>query len=60
MLIILFTMLTIIEVAFKLLGVIHTEYNENCFEIVISSAITPRNKSPPTTTTITFQYPSDS
>lgn len=60
MLIILFTMFTIVEVVLKLLGVIHTEYNENCFEIVVSSAITPRNKSPPTTLTTTFQYPSDS
>lgn len=47
MLIVLFTMYTIIEVVFKLLGVIHTEYEENCFEIVVSLAIIPRNKSPP-------------
>lgn len=47
MLIVLFTMLTIVEVVLKLLGVIHTEYNENCFEIVIPLAIAPHNKSPP-------------
>lgn len=47
MLIILFTMFTIIEVVLEMLGVIDTEYKENCFEIVVSSAIFPRNKSPP-------------
>ena len=46
MLIILFTMFTIIKVVFELLGIIHTEY-ENCFEIVVPSAIFPRNKAPP-------------
>ena len=46
MLIILFIMFTIIEVVLEMLGIIDTEY-ENCFEIVISSAIFPRNKSPP-------------
>ena len=60
MLIILFTMFTIIEVVLEMLGIIDTEY-ENCFEIVISLAIFPRNKSPPIATLITtFQYPSDS
>ena len=47
MLIILFIMFAIIEVVLELLGVIDTEYKENCFEIVVSSAIIPRNKSPP-------------
>ena len=46
MLIILFIMFTIIEVVLELLGIIDTEC-ENCFEIVVSSAIFPRNKSPP-------------
>ena len=46
MLIILLIMFTIIEVVLELLGIIDTEY-ENCFEIVVSSAIFPRNKSPP-------------
>ena len=46
MLIILFIMFTIIEVVLELLGIIDTEY-KNCFEIVVSSAIFPRNKSPP-------------
>ena len=46
MLIILFMMFTIIEVVLEMLGIIDTEY-ENCFEIVVSSAISPRNKSPP-------------
>ena len=47
MLIILFIMFTIIEVVLELLGVIDTEHKENCFEIVVSSAITSRNRSPP-------------
>ena len=47
MLIILFIMFTIIEVVLELLGIIDTEYKENCFEVVISSAIITRNKSPP-------------
>ena len=47
MLIILFTMFTIIEVVLEMLGVIVTEHKENCFEIVVSSAISPRNKAPP-------------
>lgn len=47
MLIILFIMFTIIEVVLKLLGIIDTEYREDCFVIVIPSAIIPRNKSPP-------------
>ena len=46
MLIILFTMFTIIEVVLEMLGIIDTEY-ENCFEIVVPSAIFPRNKAPP-------------
>ena len=46
MLIILFIIFTIIEVVLEMLGIIDTEY-ENCFEIVISLAIFPRNKSPP-------------
>ena len=46
MLIILFIMFTIIEVVLEMLGIIDTEY-KNCFEIVVSSAIFPRNKSPP-------------
>ena len=46
MLIILFTMFTIIKVVFELLGIIDTEC-ENCFEIVVSLAIIPRNKAPP-------------
>ena len=46
MLIILFIMFTIIEVVLEMLGIIDTEC-ENCFEIVVSSAIFPRNKSPP-------------
>ena len=46
MLIILFIMFTIIEVVLELLGIIDIEC-ENCFEIVVSSAIFPRNKSPP-------------
>ena len=47
MLIILFVMFTIIEVVFKLLGIIHTEYKEISLIIVIFSAIIPHNKSPP-------------
>ena len=46
MLIILFIMFTIIEVVLEMLGIIDTEC-ENCFEIVVSLAIFPRNKSPP-------------
>ena len=46
MLIILFIIFTIIEVVLELLGIIDTEC-ENCFEIVVSLAIFPRNKSPP-------------
>ena len=46
MLIILFIMFTIIEVVLEMLGIIDTEC-KNCFEIVVSSAIFPRNKSPP-------------
>ena len=53
-------MFTIIKVVFELLGIIHTEY-ENCFIIVISLAIIPRNKAPPIAIlTTTFLYPSDS
>ena len=57
MLIILFIMFTIIEVVLEMLGIIDTEY-ENCFEIVVSSAIFPRNKSPPLkwhSNTLTFR-----
>ena len=47
MLIILFIMFTIIEVVLEMLDIIDTEHKENCFELVVSSAIFPRNKSPP-------------
>ena len=60
MLIILFIMFTIIKVVLEMLGIIDTEC-ENCFEIVVPSAIFPRNKAPPIAIlTTTFQYPSDS
>ena len=47
MLIILFIVFAIIEVVLELYTVVNTQYVENCFEIVVSSAIIPRNKAPP-------------
>ena len=60
MLIILFIVFAIIEVVLELYTVVNTQYVENRFRIVVSLAITPRNKSPPLKWHSNTPYPSDS